>query len=465
MAAATSGSEEACTLAFGGGELSVRGSCSQAFEDYLRELGAQRRGGAWRLPALHYAPLVRWLREHALSYTDEARKYGLLRMTQVDKPTPRPYQLGALAAWERAQRRGVVVLPTGAGKSFVAHLAIEACARPALVVVPTLQLVAQWRSGLASAFRCPVGQLGGGKREVEALTVATYDSASAMCAEIGDRFGLVVFDECHHLPATMYRRTALDMLAPFRLGLSATPSDEVEVLSLVELLVGPVVHQESIADLRGEYLADYEVHQVLVELAPDERVAYTEARAEYLGFLRRTGIKPQSGAAWRRFIQEASRSAAGRSALRAYRLQRQVAFEARAKHEALSALLFAHRKERSIIFTSDNRTAYAIARRLLLPVITHHTPVAERHAVLDAFRQDKLHALVTSKVLNEGVDVPAASVAIIMSGSGSVREHVQRLGRVLRRHGDKRARLYELVSDATSELATSERRRAHRAYQ
>ena len=73
-------------------------------------------------------------------------------------------------------------------------------------------------------------------------------------------------------------------------------------------------------------------------------------------------------------------------------------------------------------------------------------------------------AIATSKVLNEGVDVPDASVAIVISGSGSVREHVQRLGRVLRRQGDKRAILYELVSSRTSESGTSDRRREHSAY-
>jgi superfamily II DNA or RNA helicase len=62
------------------------------------------------------------------------------------------------------------------------------------------------------------------------------------------------------------------------------------------------------------------------------------------------------------------------------------------------------------------------------------------------------------------VDVPDANVAIVVSGSGSVREHVQRLGRVLRKHGDKRARLNELTTTGTGETFTSERRRAHAAY-
>ena len=75
-----------------------------------------------------------------------------------------------------------------------------------------------------------------------------------------------------------------------------------------------------------------------------------------------------------------------------------------------------------------------------------------------------MRTVVTSRVLNEGVDVPSANVAVILSGSGSVREHVQRLGRILRKQEGKSAVLYELVTDATSETYTSERRREHSAY-
>ena len=72
--------------------------------------------------------------------------------------------------------------------------------------------------------------------------------------------------------------------------------------------------------------------------------------------------------------------------------------------------------------------------------------------------------LLTSKVLNEGVDVPDANVGVVLSGSGSVREHVQRLGRILRKQPDKRATLYEIVTESSAEASISERRRQHRAY-
>ena len=84
---------------------------------------------------------------------------------------------------------------------------------------------------------------------------------------------------------------------------------------------------------------------------------------------------------------------------------------------------------------------------------------------MNGFRDGTYSILVTSKVLNEGVDVPEANVAIIVSGSGSVREHVQRLGRILRKREGKQAVLYELISKQTGEHFVNKRRRQHNAYQ
>jgi len=75
-----------------------------------------------------------------------------------------------------------------------------------------------------------------------------------------------------------------------------------------------------------------------------------------------------------------------------------------------------------------------------------------------------LPVLVTSRVLNEGVDLPSADVAIVLSGTQTVREHVQRLGRILRPQEGKRAILYELVVADSVETRVSERRRNHVAW-
>ncbi len=141
-----------------------------------------------------------------------------------------------------------------------------------------------------------------------------------------------------------------------------------------------------------------------------------------------------------------------------------MALQSRGKLALLADILWQHRDEQVIIFTADNDTVYAISRRHLIPAITHQTPAAERSTVLGQFNDKTLRAVVTSRVLNEGVDMPAASVGVVLSGSGSVREHVQRLGRILRRQEGKQATLYEVITSGTGEEHTSARRREHNAY-
>jgi superfamily II DNA or RNA helicase len=145
-------------------------------------------------------------------------------------------------------------------------------------------------------------------------------------------------------------------------------------------------------------------------------------------------------------------------------LQRQLALAAPAKLETLGELFDRHRGERTLVFTADNATVYKIATLFLVPAITHQTKTKERKAILARFHSGEYTALVTSQVLNEGVDVPAARLGIILSGTGSVREHVQRLGRLLRKYEGKQAKLYEVVARNTAEESTSERRRQHHAY-
>lgn len=418
----------------------------------------------FRAPACTYREVVAVLHRRGRPYVDEARGYGPLGRAYAGARKPRDYQARAVDRWVEAGRRGVVVLPTGAGKTFVAELCIARADRSALVVAPTLELVAQWHTALARAFGEPIGVLGGGRHEVHDLTVATYDSAWLLAERYGARFGLVVFDEVHHLPGPSYALAATSAIAPFRLGLTATlerPDGAHE--RLVEL-VGPVVDARSIRELAGDYLAPYRTEVVDVILDPAERAAYDAALAEYRGF-REARRLPSGRDGFRAFLREASRSAEGRSAYRAFRESRRILHRTPRKLELLGDLLAEHRGSRVLVFTNDNTSAYEVSRTFLVPAITHRTPPRERTATLRAFSSGELPVVATSRVLNEGVDVPEAEVAVVLSGTGTVREHVQRLGRILRPSAGKQAVLYELVVAGTIEEATSARRREHDAYQ
>jgi superfamily II DNA or RNA helicase len=450
-------------LSFQGGTLRIEGLApGELPAGFPASCLWDEREAVHRAPAIDYAAIVLALRAGGLETTDDARRYATLTLAPTARHEPFPYQSEALEAWRRHRYRGVVVLPTGAGKTYVATLAILSRQRSALVVVPTLDLLSQWYDVLAAALGVPIGIVGGGYHEVLDLTVTTYDSAHLHMDRLGDRFGLVVFDECHHLPSPSYTMAARMCLAPYRLGLTATP--ERTDGRAAEDTIGAIVYRKDITELSGEYLAAYDTERIEVLLSEAEREAYDRDRGTYLSFLRGSGIRMSEPDGWSRFLMLSSQSDAGRRAFAAYRRQKTMALAAPGKIAHLARLLHQHRGDRTIVFTEDNATVYAISRRFLLPAITHQTKIKERARILAAFNAGELTAVVTSKVLNEGVNVPEPNVAIVLSGSGSVREHVQRLGRILRKGENKRAVLYELIAAGTTEERTSDKRREHVAY-
>jgi len=454
----------ALRLSFDRGTLVVTGATPEVLAT-LPGLQFDPRAGVHRAEARYYRAIVEHLRRSDILYEDRARSYQATPWPLRTSRDPFPHQTEAVEAWWKAGARGIVVLPTGTGKTHVAVLAIHKTGRPALVVTPTIDLLNQWYHVLVTAFGDPVGLIGGGSYDIQPLTVTTYDSAYIHLERWGDRFGLLVFDECHHLPGPTYAQAAVGSLAPFRLGLTATLERADGAEAVLPDLVGPVVYRREIKQLAGEFLADYRTERLYVELSPEEEERYRTAREQYRRFVDERGISFGGPRGWQRFIQETCRSPEGRAAFQAYREQKRIALAAPAKLQCLERLIEQHRGDRILIFTYDNATVYLIARRFLVPAITHQTKTRERRIILERFHSGEYPIVVTSQVLNEGVDIPAASVGIILSGTGSVREHVQRLGRLLRKHGEKQALLYEVVSRGTAEEFTSERRRQHHAYQ
>ncbi len=420
----------------------------------------------YRAQGRHYRGIVEQCIREKIPYRDQARGWDNSPAgfkLHTDRK-PHPHQAEGVETWAATGRRGVVVLPTGTGKTFLAVLAIAKVDRPALVVTPTLDLLRQWHGQLTDYFRTEVGAVGGGDYAYRPITVTTYDSAYIHLERWADKYGLLIFDEAHHLPGATYMTTAQGSLAPFRLGLTATPERADGGEQLFPELIGPIVYRKEIAELSGDYLAEYTTRQVYVDLTKDEMAEYQRTREIYRTFVAERGITFGGTNGWQRFIFEASRSPDGWAALRAYRAQKTIERSASGKFEALEDILAKHAGERALIFTADNATVYAIARRYLVPAITHQTKVKERKQILSRFHSGEYAVLVTSQVLNEGVDVPAASVGVVLSGSGSIKENVQRLGRILRKYGDKQATLYEVIARGTAEEYTSDRRRQHGAF-
>jgi len=413
------------------------------------------RVGAWRAPAEAYASLVARLSVAEPRLEDPTPDH---RTSTAGWATPelRWYQRDALAAWGAARHRGVIALPTGAGKTMVAIAAIASCGVSALCLVPTRLLLDQWANVLARHVR-EVGRIGDGECCVAPVTVATYASAITWAARIGDRFGLVIVDEAHHVGAECPGEVLEMLVASARLGLTATPPLG-EAARALERHLGAVVYALAIDDLVGDALAAFDLVTIPIRLSDEERARYAGARAvfspAYAAFRRAA-----PGASWDAFVRAAMRSDAGRLAVAAWRRARELLAYPEDKRRVLRALLVRHADQRTLVFTQDNRTAYEIAREFLVYPITHEIGRRERAAALERFNAGDANVLVSAQVLDEGLDVPAAEIAIIVGGSASARRHVQRIGRVLRPAPGKQARVYELAVSDSVEVEHVRRRR------
>ncbi|WP_302082656.1 DEAD/DEAH box helicase [Salinibaculum rarum] len=431
----------------------------------------------YRAQAYRYRALFEWAGQWAESdgqatlrdgfshdVADAARAYLDLALTPALQIEPRDYQQAALEAWRAHDRQGTVILPTGSGKTFLGLQAIADAGVSALVVTPTIDLMNQWHATLTNAFGDQltekVGVLGGGSHEIAALTVTTYDSAYRYIDEYGDRFGLLITDETHHLAAETYLQIPEMTIAPYRLGLTATYERPDGREELLEDRMGSVVYEEAVDDLAGEFLSEYETVQMSVELTSEERAEYDEEYQIYRDYVDNHDFDLWKEQGYAEFLKRTSYDPQGRRALIAKQRAERIARTANKKLDTLDNLLKRHHDDRVIVFTANNDFAYGISREFILPCITHQTDTDERTEILDRFRSGEYSMLATSQVLDEGIDVPAANVGIILSGSASKRQYAQRLGRILRPTDDRQpARLYEIITTDTMETYVSQRRR------
>lgn len=412
---------------------------------------------AYRAPASKYSALKRWLLAAGVRFEDISNRprYAQAAWSDVDLRT---YQEAALSAWELAHRRGVVALPTGSGKTRLALAAMQRTQLSALCLVPTRVLLEQWSKEISAVYRGLIGCYGDGVRRVAPVTVATFEGAYRHMNELGGRFDLLVVDEVHHFGGGL-RDEALEMaIADARLGLTATPPRDPGTATCLRELMGPTVFELAVADLAGGFLASFDVITLYLDLSSEERSAYANLSAIFRGVyadFRRAA--PEAN--WADFSRHSACTSAGRRALAAWRQMRRLLSFTHAKQRALRSLLERHRDSKVLVFTADNDTAYAIAREHLIMPLTCDISRPERADVLEHFRRGDLRALVSARVLNEGLDVPDADVAVVVGGALGEREHVQRIGRLLRPSEGKRAIAYELVTRDTIEVGQARRRR------
>lgn len=324
---------------------------------------------------------------------------------------------------------GVLVGPPGSGKTVAAMSVMAEVGGESLILAPSRELAGQWHEQLLENTDLEpeqVGEYHGGEKNIRPVTIATYRIAGMdRHRKLFDerRWGLIVYDEVHHVPSRIYRRSA-DLQSKFRLGLSATPIREDDKGSEIFTLIGPPIGTDWAKLFEAGFVAEPEVELRTVPWA-------TEAdREEYA-------------------------SLAGHE-------RRQAAGENPAKLDAVRSLLDSHTDAKTLIFVDwlDQGEAYADA--LEIPFISGDTPHSERARLFDAFRRGERTRLLVSRVGDEGIDLPNAELAIVASGlGGSRRQASQRAGRTMRPAGS--AEMYVLATRGTREVEFARRQLQHLA--
>ena len=421
------------------------------------------RVGAWRTEAFNHGRLREEAATYRLPLHDRAERFFDCPPLRPALPPLRPDQEAAVRAWEQAGQRGVIVKPTGTGKTEIALSIIARHRVAALIVAPLRDLMYQWQRRIRRGLGFDAGVLGDGRREIWPITVTTYDSAYIHMKDMGNRFRLIVFDEAHHLPGLTLHESALDCLAPLRLGLTATPERADGRERMLDDLIGPVVFREDIATAKGRTLSDYSLVRVPIHLGAEEQEEFDRLSRRIRHYLTERR-REEPDFEWNDLTRLSRTDSEAKEILRAYRRKLALIHRSAEKLRVMEDILRLHPDEQCVIFTASNRMALEVSARFLIPALTAHSDKHERNAVLDAFARGTIRALAACEVLNEGWDAPALKVGVVLGGEKGVKEAVQRIGRLLRRSGDRAARLYEVVVQETPDVARARRRGRTGAY-
>lgn len=453
------------SLAFDRGTLALTGAGRTALPPSWRENPWQwdSRSLSWRCDAFHYLKVKEQIAEAGLEVSDTVPRWRVVRWGRINLPVLRTEQEEAVKTW-LDNGAGLVIMPTGTGKTEVALAIMRQTAMSTLVVAPVRDLMYQWHQRILRGLNHDAGIIGDNIFNLKPVSVTTYDSAYIHMDQLGDYFGMIVFDECHHLPGRLRRDAAVMCAAPMRLGLTATPERSDGKHADLEWLIGPTLYEMPLAKARGRTLAEYEVVRIPVHLNPEERKRYDSLSLLVRGFMYERR-QEQPDYSWEDLCSETCQDPAARKAQKAYFAKQAIEDRAEEKLRVLEDLFRLHAGARVIVFTGSNAMARDVSLRFLIPCLLNHSKKHERRDILEGFAQGDYPAIVANQVLDEGVDVPKAKVAVVLGGKSSSRQAIQRLGRVLRKSGAEKAVLYEVVCEETKEETRSRKRRRTDAYQ
>ena len=328
----------------------------------------------------------------------------------------RPYQHDWVQRFVET-KSGVLVGPPGSGKTVATMGILERVGGETLILVPSRELARQWRDELlahTTLTEDQVGEYHGGTKDIGPVTITTYQTAGMdRHRHLFDsrEWGLIVYDEVQHVPSDIYRRSA-DLQTRHRLGLSASPVREDDLQEEIFTLIGPPIGTDWDSLFDEGFVAEPEVEIRYVPWTDDD------SRNEYVG-------------------------SEGHE-------RRQLAASNPAKIPEIERILGRHPEEKALVFVDYLDQGREIAAALDAAFVSGETPHHRREKLFQEFRDGSRRTLVVSRVGDEGIDLPDASLAVVASGlGGSRRQGTQRAGRTMRPAG--RALVYVLATRGTRE--------------
>jgi superfamily II DNA or RNA helicase len=379
------------------------------------------------------------------------------------------WQAEALEEWRKRGHRGVVEAVTGTGKTMVAL----AAAREALsaggkvqILVPTLELLRQWvREARRHLSSWAVGELGGGHDSsliMHDVLVCVVNSARRYAPRSLPSASLLIADECHRYGSSENAK-ALNPSFGRRLGLSATyaRSDYGNEMYL-DPFFGPMCFRMGYRRAIDENItAQFKVALIGVRFQPWEESEYSaqsrKASEARLWLVRRRLAPEEPFGEFMKRVTELAEGGAGQATwkamafLQAFAEKRRILAETPAKRQKLRDLGAALTAGgRAILFTQTIAAAddaAAVAGRAGLNAESLHSKLdsAERRETLRRFSKGAIKVLAAPQVLDEGIDVPEADLAVILAASRTRRQMIQRMGRVLRRKADGRLARFAIM--------------------
>lgn len=335
-------SQQPLKLSFADGTLTLAGSVPRLIRAKLLTRGWvwDLRASVWRCDAFHYEAEAMWLASCGLDVVDDVPRWDGVRWPHVDLPRLRAEQDAAIDAWHAAPR-GVIVMPTGTGKTEVALSIMVRTSVSTLVVAPVRDLMYQWHRRILERLGYDAGVVGDNQFRERPICCTTYDSACIHMDRFGNRFQLIVFDECHHLPGQVSRDAARMSAAPLRLGLTATPDRSDERRADVESLIGPVVYELPLPEVRGSSLADYDVVRIAVHLSPAERARFDNLSRRVRAYMHaRRQEEPHFS--WQQLCGEVHRTRDARAAMNAFLAKKAIEDRAQEKLRVAEDLFRLH---------------------------------------------------------------------------------------------------------------------------